>query len=84
MFACGYQNGMGHVILLGPPARCQLLPFLFWGRFGSPTKMGYSKKSGTLILTSLLEDLDFFVDLRAGGGEGEASQLPSAHGRARW
>ena len=32
-----------------------LLPFLFWGE-GSPTKIGYRKK-GTLILTSLLEDL---------------------------
>ena len=40
---------------LGPPARCQLLPFLFLGE-GSPTKIDYSKQ-GTLILTSLLEDL---------------------------
>ena len=32
-----------------------LLPFLFWGE-GFPTKIDYRKK-GTLILTSLLEDL---------------------------
>ena len=39
---------------LGPPARC---PFTdsFWGRFGSPTKI--DRKKGTLVLTSLLEDL---------------------------
>ena len=29
---------------------------LFWGREGSPTKIDYMKK-GTLVLTSLLEDL---------------------------
>ena len=33
-----------------------LLPFLFWGE-GSATKIDCRKKVGTLILTSLLEDL---------------------------
>ena len=38
------------------------MPFLtlFWGE-GSPTKLGYREK-GTLILTSLLEDLDMKPD----------------------
>ena len=39
---------------LGPPAGA-LLPFLFWG--SSPKNRRFRKK-GTLILTSLLEDLD--------------------------
>ena len=43
---------------------CALLPFLFLGRV--PTNIDYRKKSGTLILSSLLEDLvvdkeDFIV-----------------------
>ena len=33
-----------------------LLPFPFFGRFGSPTKIDYKKKGG-LILSSLQEDL---------------------------
>ena len=48
-----------------PEARLGLsvVPFshLFWGRV-PPTKIDYSKKSGTLILTSLLEDVDNQVD----------------------
>ena len=36
-----------------------LLPFLFGG--GSPTKIDYRKKVGTLILTSVLEDLENVV-----------------------
>ena len=45
---------VGFQVSLGPP----VVPFyqLFWGRFGSPTKIDYRKK-GTLILTSLLVDL---------------------------
>ena len=39
---------------LGPPARCPFSP-PFLGE-GSPTKIDYRKR-GTLILTSLLEDL---------------------------
>ena len=45
---------------IGPPAIGAVLPFLFWGRFGSPTKIDYRKK-GTLILFSLLEDLAGFL-----------------------
>ena len=41
---------------LGPPI-VALLPFLFWGE-GSPTKIDYRKKLGSLLLTSLLEDLE--------------------------
>ena len=41
---------------LGPPARWHFANFFGW-RFGSPTKIGHRKKVGTLILTSLLEDL---------------------------
>ena len=41
--------------ILGPPTRCPFLP-IFFGE-GSPTKIDYRNKSGTLILTSLLEDL---------------------------
>ena len=44
---------------LGPPARCPSLPFLF-GWEGSPSKIDY-RKNGTLILSSLPEDL--VVDL---------------------
>ena len=40
---------------LGPPARCQLLPFPFW-LGGLATKID-CRRNGTLILTSLLEDL---------------------------
>ena len=39
-------------MFLGPPTT---------GRFGSPTKIEYRKK-GTLILTSLLEDLGFVLE----------------------
>ena len=39
---------------LGPPARCPFNYQFFWG---SPTKIDYITK-GTLILTSLLEDLE--------------------------
>ena len=36
------------------PARCPTShPFLFWAREGSPTKIDYRKKDGTLVLTSL-------------------------------
>ena len=31
------------VCSVGPPLPFSLLPFLFWGRFGSPTKIDYSK-----------------------------------------
>ena len=42
---------------LGPPARCQLsFAQLFWLGGEPPTKIDY-KKVGTLILSSLLEDL---------------------------
>ena len=43
--------------LLGPPARCQLLPFLFFKVLGFPTRIDHRKKGYQLILTSLLEDL---------------------------
>ena len=42
-------------LFLGPPARCTFSPFFGWE--GSPTKIDYKKKVGSLILTSLLEDL---------------------------
>ena len=44
---------------LAPPARC---PFTvsFFGWEGNPTKIDYRKK-GTLILASLLEDLQEYV-----------------------
>ena len=42
-------------ILLGPPAIGALSHPTFWGE-GSPTKIDYRKR-GTLLLTSLLEDL---------------------------
>ena len=44
---------------LGAAARCQLLPFLFWlgGFLHTGTKS--AEKVGTLVLTSLLEDLAF-------------------------
>ena len=42
--------------LLGPPPVVPFCPL------GSPTKIDYRKrKSGTLILTSLLEDLDYYL-----------------------
>ena len=41
---------------LGLPARCQLLPFLFLGRFDSPAQIDNTGNK-VLILTSLLEDL---------------------------
>ena len=43
---------------LGLPARC---PFTLFLGEGSPTKIEYRKR-GTLILTSLLEDLDSLED----------------------
>ena len=61
-FACGWldiahrnrlQEG-----LLGPPVVPFLTPFFGWE--GSSTKIDYSKKVGTLILTSLPEDLVSF------------------------
>ena len=45
--------GLSRTFYLGPPVVPFLTPFL--GE-GSPTKMDY-RKNGTLILTSLLEDL---------------------------
>ena len=61
----GERRGLGRSVDLGPKgpgreARCRTLTVSFLvGRFGSPTKIDYRKKSGTLILTSLLlEDLD--------------------------
>ena len=40
------------------PARCQLFGLFFLvGRFGSPTKIDYRKRVGSLILSSLLEHL---------------------------
>ena len=44
---------MGRVELLGPP----LVPFYPFLGEGSPSKIDYRKKVGTLSLTSLLEDL---------------------------
>ena len=48
----GFGLGLGLVVglgldwrLLGPPARCQLLSFLFWGQ-GSPTKKDKKEKKG--------------------------------------
>ena len=38
-----------------PPAGCPLTVSFGWE--GSPTKIGYQKKKGTLIVTFLLEDL---------------------------
>ena len=44
-----------------------LVPFLFFlGRVRDPTKIDYRKKSGTLILTSLLEDLGKRVNEKHG------------------
>ena len=51
---------------LGPPARCPFNPFL-----GSP-QIDYGQK-GTLILTSLLEDLGLF-------GAGEVSRPKGSYG----
>ena len=45
--------------ILGPPARCPFLtPFL--GE-GSPTRIDHRKKQGSLIQTSLLEDLEWLT-----------------------
>ena len=38
-----------------------LLPFLFFLGGGSSTRIDYRKSNGTLILTTLLEDLGVFV-----------------------
>ena len=46
---------------LGPP----VVPFCPFLGEGSPTKIDYRNKSGTLILSSLLEDLVGFADLGA-------------------
>ena len=43
-------------LFLGPPPRCPFYPFL---AEGSPTKIDYRQKSGTCVLSSLLEDLAF-------------------------
>ena len=48
--------------LLGPPAIGALLGFLFWGGFPYQNRLQKkvqkrNKKTGTLMLTSLLEDL---------------------------
>ena len=42
---------------LGPPAIGALSHRFFFGWEGSPTKIDYRKRVGTLVLTSLLEDL---------------------------
>ena len=52
---CVSRNSSGLVMCLGPPARCPLF-YPFFGRGCSPTKIDYREK-GTLILTSLLENL---------------------------
>ena len=54
------------------------MPFyqLFWGE-GSPTKIDYGKK-GTLILTSLLEDLAIFGPLFSTRG-GPTAKLTISH-----
>ena len=51
----GAERGAALKPLLGPPARCPFSPFL-WVGWESPAKIDYRKK-GTLIRTSLLEDL---------------------------
>ena len=59
--AAGRRRGVGSGVTgvpIGPQDRA-LLPFLLWGRVPDPTKIDYRKK-GTLILTSLLEDLVCF------------------------
>ena len=52
---------------LGPPARCPLSSVFGWEGF--PTKIDY-RKGGTLILTSLLEDL-------ARVDAGESGRIPT-------
>ena len=57
-----------------PPIGALSQPIFFGGRFGSPTQIDYRRK-GTLILTSLLEDLAVSLsrnDFRVGGGEEES------------
>ena len=72
-----------------------LLPFFFFSGEGSPTKVDYRRKSGTLILTSLLEDLVYVYThstfqatpeprataLRMGYGPDEAASPPTNSGR---
>ena len=62
----GAANGVGLSghrspdLCLDPPPRCFFISnFLGWE--GSPTKIDVQKKVGTLILTSLLEDLILFT-----------------------
>ena len=52
---CPKRNEFPLEMGLGPPARCPWSHF-FFGWEGSPTKIDYREK-GTLIPTSLLEDL---------------------------
>ena len=62
----------GHVnrptnLELGPPARCQLLPFFWYGNS--------QKKAGTLIRTSLLKDLEGKTPLKSSRGPRPANKL---------
>ena len=52
--------------LLGPPAIGALSHPFFLGWEGSPTKIDYRKKVGTLIRSSPLENLVFEFHLQAG------------------
>ena len=45
-----------------PSERGPFLTRFFFGWEGSPTKTDYRKKKGTLVLSSLLEDLAYILD----------------------
>ena len=65
-----------NLIALGPPARCPLTNFVGWE--GSPTQIDYRKK-GTLILTSLLEDLGLCLLTGPRAVEQQARQMRTGY-----
>ena len=78
--SCGsdIEMGLAHSRASSPSAN--FYPFFFGGRFGSPSKIGYRNKVGSLILTSLLEDLEElgirrFESLVPLGGERPQAQI---------